>query len=319
MTTLLQDLLYAVRRLAKSPGFALAAVLTLALGIGANTAIFQLARGRAAALVARAGSGGAGRDPIADMDAARGPAAPGTRARRTRSGKRSGGGRRGFPASSRGVPAGLSLESSGDPRFASAILVSGEFFETLGVRPALGRLLTDDDDRKGCGAPAVVLSHAFWQREYAGDPLGRRPDDQAGPLPVPGRRRVGRGLHRARGRAELRRGGADLRRGAASRQREPPRLRDRVVARGDGPAEARLDEGARERTARGDLARRLRILAPVQLPARERRQLPGLQAPGACRRRAGSRCCASSTAARSSSCRRRPGWCCSSAARTSRA
>ena len=65
---------------------------------------------------------------------------------------------------------GLSLESSGEPRFASAILASGQFFSTLGVRPVLGRVLTDDDDRKGCAAPAAVLSHAFWQREYGGDP-----------------------------------------------------------------------------------------------------------------------------------------------------
>jgi hypothetical protein len=79
--------------------------------------------------------------------------------------------------------AGLSLESTAEPRFANAILASGQFFSTLGVRPVLGRLLTDEDDRKGCAAPVAVLSHTFWQREYGSDPamvgrtikLGRYP------------------------------------------------------------------------------------------------------------------------------------------------
>ncbi|HZN12033.1 MAG TPA: ABC transporter permease, partial [Blastocatellia bacterium] len=62
------------------------------------------------------------------------------------------------------------------PRFVSQILVSGAFFETLGVQPALGRVLTDADDVRGCASPAVVLGHAFWQSEFGGDPrvLGKR-------------------------------------------------------------------------------------------------------------------------------------------------
>jgi putative ABC transport system permease protein len=55
-----------------------------------------------------------------------------------------------------------------------ALWVKGEFFSTLGTQPALGRLLTAADDRRGCAAVAV-LSHAFWQREFGGNPavLGR--------------------------------------------------------------------------------------------------------------------------------------------------
>ena len=56
---------------------------------------------------------------------------------------------------------------SGRPQ---ALWVSGNFFSALGVRPAAGRLLAPSDDVKGCGAPGVVLGHAFWQREYGGDP-----------------------------------------------------------------------------------------------------------------------------------------------------
>jgi predicted permease len=67
-------------------------------------------------------------------------------------------------------PGRLGLESAGEPRFASAILASGGFFETLGVRAAVGRVLGPSDDQKGCSAPGAVLSDAFWRREYGGDP-----------------------------------------------------------------------------------------------------------------------------------------------------
>jgi hypothetical protein len=48
--------------------------------------------------------------------------------------------------------------------------VSGSFFDTLGIRPALGRLIIDADDSVGCTAPGAVLSHGFWRREYGGKP-----------------------------------------------------------------------------------------------------------------------------------------------------
>jgi predicted permease len=65
----------------------------------------------------------------------------------------------------------FNLAVSGEDRFAeNGLWVSGEFFEVFGVRPALGRLFNSSDDPKGCGTPATVLSHAFWQREFGGDP-----------------------------------------------------------------------------------------------------------------------------------------------------
>src|SRR5262249_58442631 len=52
---------------------------------------------------------------------------------------------------------------------------NGAFFDTLGVRPHLGRLIAPSDDRRGCAAPPVVLSYGFWQREFGGEPsaIGR--------------------------------------------------------------------------------------------------------------------------------------------------
>ena len=54
-------------------------------------------------------------------------------------------------------------------RPARLLYVSGDFFTTLGVQPARGRLFMTTDDQRGCAAPGLVISHAFWQREYAGD------------------------------------------------------------------------------------------------------------------------------------------------------
>jgi predicted permease len=68
------------------------------------------------------------------------------------------------------APMRLNLASGGEIRYAQAIVVSGNFFEMLGVSAAGGRLLASDDDQRGCSSRAAVISHAFWQREYGGKP-----------------------------------------------------------------------------------------------------------------------------------------------------
>src|SRR5205814_6515391 len=64
-------------------------------------------------------------------------------------------------------PAGANLSAGGEARPVKVGLVSGDFFSTLGVRPAAGRILTGADDTRGCPAVAVI-THAFWQSEYGG-------------------------------------------------------------------------------------------------------------------------------------------------------
>src|SRR5579872_1861827 len=64
--------------------------------------------------------------------------------------------------------AGFDLATSGEPHFAQGMAVSGGFFRSLGVQPALGRLLSEADDRPGCGFPGVVISYPFWQRQFGG-------------------------------------------------------------------------------------------------------------------------------------------------------
>jgi predicted permease len=175
MSTLWQDLFYAARRLGRSWGFTLAAVLTLALGIGANTAIFQLIEAVQLRSVPVRDPGSLVEVRVADMRGARGSF--GWHAGLTNAIWEELRRRQGALAGAFAWGSGrLRLESTGEPRFASAILASGGFFDTLGVRPAVGRLLGERDDQKGCSAAAAVLSHTFWQREYGGDPsvVGRR-------------------------------------------------------------------------------------------------------------------------------------------------
>ena len=63
----------------------------------------------------------------------------------------------------------FNLATGGEVRNAEGLWVSGDYFRTLGVQPLAGRLITNEDDRVGCGAPAVVISYPFWQREFGGD------------------------------------------------------------------------------------------------------------------------------------------------------
>jgi putative ABC transport system permease protein len=166
-----RDLKFGARLLRLNPGFALVAILSLALGIGANTAIFQLldaVRIRTLPVAnpqelvevkivkTRAGRTGDFAGRFANLTTAQWEA---LRARQQ--------------AFSTMFAWGLTtfeLSTSGESKPAAGMWVSGEFFPSLGVSPILGRVLTPADDRAGCGAPGAVLSHAFWQRQYGGDP-----------------------------------------------------------------------------------------------------------------------------------------------------
>jgi putative ABC transport system permease protein len=164
MDTVLQDLRYAVRSLLKSPGFAIVAVLTLALGIGANTAIFSVVN----AVLLRP-------LPYADPDRLvmvwernlqrsrdRNVISPGNYLDwRSQSRAFSDiAALRAWRANLRGVeqPEELPVE-----------YVTGNFFRTLGVQPVLGRTFTEAEDRPG-GATAVLLSYDAWQRLFGGSP-----------------------------------------------------------------------------------------------------------------------------------------------------
>ncbi len=78
------------------------------------------------------------------------------------------------------------MASGGESQRAQGLWVSGDFFTTLQIEPVLGRLSTSADDMRGCAAPGAVISHAFWQRRYGGDPqvVGRslRLDGQVFPI-----------------------------------------------------------------------------------------------------------------------------------------
>ena len=154
-----QDARYGIRSLRKSPGLVVAALLSMGLGIGANTAIFSLVdalllrslpvdRPGELAVVAA----GSWTNPI--WEAMRDRMAGQVAGALAWSDER------------------LDLSNGGETDPIPALMVSGRFFETLGVRPALGRLLTPDDDRRGGGpdGPALVISERFWERRFQRDP-----------------------------------------------------------------------------------------------------------------------------------------------------
>ncbi|HLJ41133.1 MAG TPA: ABC transporter permease, partial [Candidatus Acidoferrales bacterium] len=169
LDTLLQDIRYAARMLRKSPGFTAVAVLTLALGIGANTAIFSLMDTVMFRLlpVQRPGelvqvgmmTHGFGRSPRTIYT---NPLWESLRARQD-------------------IFAGIfawgntqfNLASSGVVEDARGIYVSGSYFPTLGVHPAQGRLIAPDDDKRGCPGVAV-LGYGFWQQHFGGAPVDGR-------------------------------------------------------------------------------------------------------------------------------------------------
>jgi putative ABC transport system permease protein len=157
-----QDLRYALRMLRKTPIFTATTVLSLAIGIGANTSLFTLINTVMWKLL-----------PVRDPEhllvlAQRGPTSVSN----------------GFTyqqyelirdqtnavdlAAYCRLPLNVSIDGRIEPTIQGQ-LVSGDYFSLLGVRPAHGRLLGPDDDRVVMGHPVVVLSHGYWRRRFGGD------------------------------------------------------------------------------------------------------------------------------------------------------
>lgn len=162
MGAILQDLRYGLRMLLKKPGFTSIAVITLALGIGATTAIFTVVN----AVLLRPlpydhperimslapgfpGSSNASetkfvfwRDQNTSFDAV---------------------------AATTGIGSGVNLSGGNEPEFVSGVRVSADFFRVLGVHPALGRGFTAEEDSPS-GEQVVILTDSLWRRRFGGDP-----------------------------------------------------------------------------------------------------------------------------------------------------
>jgi len=184
---LLRDLRLAFRQLRKQPGFTFTAVASLALGIGANTAIFQLLNALSLrTLPVRAphelvemrltGDGRAGRHTGRNRQISL-PQYQELLARQ-----------QAFSSMIAFGDTRFNLAPKGEVRYVDGLWVSGNFFETLGVTPAIGRLIGPADDTKGCGAGVAVISYALWQNRFGGraDILGQTLPNGGTTVPIVG-------------------------------------------------------------------------------------------------------------------------------------
>jgi predicted permease len=170
METLLQDLRYGLRMLRKSPGFAIISVITLALGIGANTAIFTVVNGvllnplpypqpeQLAALYQRTPNFAEASIPYLNFLDWR---------RENRS----------FSDLAAYRHEDFNLTGMGEPERLQGEMVSASFFPILGVKPVAGRTFTESEDLLG-GAPVALISENLWKRKFASsaDVVGRSID-----------------------------------------------------------------------------------------------------------------------------------------------
>jgi putative ABC transport system permease protein len=172
MSNVIQDFRYALRTLRKSAGFSIVAILTLAIGIGASTAIFSLLdqvllrrlpvqkpeqlvvlRSPGDVSGSRWGDGGPEGQtfsyPMFKALRGKNEALTGLLARYVTS---------------------VSVTYQGDTELAECELVSGNYFEVLGVRPALGRVFSMNDEQAPGANPVVVLSNGYWKRHFGANP-----------------------------------------------------------------------------------------------------------------------------------------------------
>src|SRR5262249_8654005 len=152
-------------------------ILSLALGIGANTAIFQLIDAVRLRMLPVKAPQELAEVRLADMRGARGGFSRSSPTVTNRIWEQIRERQQAFSnIFAWGTDNNVSLAPSGEARRARMLCVSGEFFNTLGVQSALGRLFTTADDQRGCGAAGLVISHEFWQSEFGGEAnvIGRK-------------------------------------------------------------------------------------------------------------------------------------------------
>ena len=176
MSSLWKDVRYSLRQLANSPAFTIIAILTLALGIGANTAIFQLIDSIRLRSIPVKKPEELATVRIADRHWGSGQFSsqysqltfPMWEQIRDR--------QQGFSDIAVWSNQLFNLATGGEVHYAKVLRVSGEFFHVLGVEPFLGRLLGPADDQPGCGIGGANISFAFWQSNFGGDPaiVGKR-------------------------------------------------------------------------------------------------------------------------------------------------
>jgi len=164
MSTLLQDLRYGARILLKQPAFTVVAVLTLAIGIGANTAIFSLVNSillrplpfrepdRIVRLIQASPKLGLATWGVSQADFA---------AYREQN--------RSFESIAIYTNGAINLTGAGEPERLPMSNVTADFFKVFGVNPLLGRTFVEGEDVEGKNV-VCVISHAFWQRRFGGDP-----------------------------------------------------------------------------------------------------------------------------------------------------
>jgi predicted permease len=177
LETLGQDLRYAARLIRLEPGFFSVAILCLALGIGANTAIFHLLDAVRLRTL-----------PVAnpqqlaevEIDPTQPCCSGNTHSHHSnftyalwdqlRAHQQAFSGLFAWEATRFNTAAG------GEVRYVEGLYASGDFFKTLAVVPALGRVFSTEDDRPGCGSPGAVLGYSYWQRQYGGQAsaIGRK-------------------------------------------------------------------------------------------------------------------------------------------------
>jgi putative ABC transport system permease protein len=160
MENIIKDIRYGMRSLIKRPGFAAIAIITLALGIGANSAIFSIVNGTLMQPF-----------PVGDPDrlvyvfnGSTGsvfsyPDYSEMRDHNT-----------GFDGMIAWGGIAVSLNSNEQTDQIGGAIVTGNYFDVLRVRPMLGRLISTEDDKTPGAHPVTVLSHALWQRRFGADP-----------------------------------------------------------------------------------------------------------------------------------------------------
>ncbi|MGA8231080.1 MAG: ABC transporter permease [Candidatus Acidiferrales bacterium] len=164
MGTLLQDLRYAVRMPKKNPGFTAIAVLTLALGIGANTSIFSFVNAWIINPLPYPNSDRL--NIVQSLNTQQGSTSLGNTAADFYDWQRES---KDFEELCAWTPQAFNLAGDGPPERAVGTLVTWNFFETLGARPLLGRTFLPSDDQSGAQR-VVILSRGLWETRFAGDP-----------------------------------------------------------------------------------------------------------------------------------------------------